>query len=108
MEFGNPKPVLSTFLWITMACLIITIAIKYWKPVDCGRIMGLFSGLEGAILLAYSFSDARGTPLQGTFRQRVAQWFKPQRARPIHFSAPLFYGGLLFLALSSIFNALSG
>jgi hypothetical protein len=108
MQFGEPKPVLRTFVCLTIVAVLLTGLVRVFAPLSFGRLLTLTLGLEGTFLLAFAFSASGLVPAQGSLLARVSWFFRPQGAVPVRYSPPLFYGGLIFLALSFILQVLTG
>lgn len=102
MLFGNPKRILPTVVKVTVVATVLSGAIFILWPITTAKALILFLSLEGTGFLAGAFSASSQPPPQGTLAQRIATFFEPQRAVPVHYSPPLFYGGLLLLAISYI------
>jgi hypothetical protein len=106
MQFGNAKSIWPPFLLATLIAASITLPLAYWKCIALEKAVILFCSLGGTILLASAFTPQGLFPPQGTLLKKISWFFKGQGAVPVYYNRPIFFGGLVFLAISFILTAI--
>jgi|SRR5450756_1476942 len=84
------------------AALLVTAAAHFLFGASWQRTVVLFLNIEGTAVLASSISPSPA--LHRTWRE----WFNPSVSGPAAFVAPLFWAGLVMLALGAFLGAVIG
>jgi hypothetical protein len=107
LQFGSGKPVFPAFLWSVLIAVAITLSVQAFHTLNCPKLMSLFFGLFGTVLLASAFSPNSQVPLQGDVWEWIRWFFKPQGATPLNYNRPAYHVALISLAISFVVGALS-
>lgn len=101
-EGGYDYPTYRVCMWLSGGAILVTLLVWWAYGIAVTVAGSLFLGLEGTVLLASAYTPIGLVPPQdGIFRQLM--WLiKPQKGTPVSFNQPMFFGGLLCLALSFI------
>jgi hypothetical protein len=101
---------LSMLLSITCFSILLSIIASFMASYL--KVITLFFGVEGSILLAFalkpSWEASQGYPQKG-FRKKISWWITEGSKRQvlINFNPIVFYSGLIFLLISILLSALN-
>ena len=105
-EGGYRYPATAVCIVCSMLATAVTAIVARMEAMSFLGALALFFNLEGTVLLASAFTPSGLTPPQGNLLSR-ARWFVgQQRAVPVLFNQPLFYGGLFSFFVAALAGVL--
>jgi len=109
MLLNGPK---INMQWVTpilaVLVLIVSVVVKFWKPLSILQFIGLLANLEGSVFLATAFDPQippHGKGLWNSIKWAVSQF--PKYGRPPAFDIVRFYIGLLLLIIGIVVSVIS-